>query len=266
MVKSMFHILGSLLLIATAQAAAPKPSAQPAVPKATAQPAGKTQAKPPQTGASRTAAAPAKTAAAQSTQPLDQELVKKYYGDGDFDPAVAILEDFQKSHATFSREESLMVYKYLGVMYCADQGTREKGKNYFYKLLKIDPDAKILDMYVSIVVQDIFKNTLDELMGQTGGRPGSSQSASAKANATQGEGREDRLSVPDNKPGQGSFPSPNGNGKSGDQAKIAGKKSYAAYWWIGGMAVAASVAGGYYVLSQSDGGHKGAESDIPVQF
>ncbi len=184
--------------------------------------------------------------------PLNQTLVKKYYSDGDFDPATTLLEDFQKSHATFSREESLMVYKYLGVMYCADQGTREKGKNYFYKLLKIDPDAKILDMYVSIVVQDIFKGTLDELMGQKG--------ASLSGHA---EGRQDRLPGPDTKPDYQTFATPKQADARPSSGAVSARKSTAAYWWIGGLVAAAGVAGGYYAYSSASG-KAPAPVEIPI--
>jgi tetratricopeptide (TPR) repeat protein len=187
--------------------------------------------------------------AANSKHPLNQALVKKYYGDGDFDPAIAILEDFQKTNATFSREESLMVYKYLGVMYCADQGSREKGKSYFYKLLKIEPEAKILDMYVSIVVQDIFKGTLDELMGQSGF--GSSN------NHAPTSGSENKLE-------QGAFPAPKPNDKTASQEKGVRKTNTNAFWWAGGVALAAGVAGGYYLYASSSETVTGPETDILI--
>jgi hypothetical protein len=181
-----------------------------------------------------------------SSKPLDQDGVKRYYNDGDFNPAIAILEDFQKTHATFSREESLMVYKYLGVMYSADQGSREKGKSYFYKLLRIDPEAKILDMYVSIVVQDIFKSTLDELMGQDG---------------FGAVGRKDRLSDAGPKPGTGpGRKEPEDDSKS---QKVAAKRNPAMYWWIGGLAVAGAAASGYYLLARDDG-EKAPDRNIDI--
>jgi hypothetical protein len=162
---------------------------------------------------------------------LDQEAVKSYYNDGDFGPAIALLEDFQKASTQYTRDESLMVYKYLGVMYTADQSTREKGKSYFYKLLKSDPEAKILDMYVSIVVQDIFKNTLDELMGQ---KP---QSATASGS------QKEPLYFPRGDADEG---------KSGGRSTaLKAEKSHTLIWLIGGLGLAAGIAGGYYVYSQS---------------
>jgi hypothetical protein len=186
-------------------------------------------------------------AAAGKSVRLDQEAVKSYYNDGDFGPAIAMLEDFQKSQTNFTREESLMVYKYLGVMYTADLSSREKGKSYFYKLLKIDPGAKILDMYVSIVVQDIFKSTLDELMGQGPGQT----SADDKKNAA--------LYFPDSRSGKGAA-----EGKSTGKAELSEGKSHRMIWLIGGLGLAAGIASGYYVYSQaSDEPAKDSEIVLP---
>jgi hypothetical protein len=203
------------------------------------------------------AAKPAASAAAKpaasgkrvdpATLPLDYAAVKSYYNDGDFGPAIDILEEFQRTHTTFAREESLTVYKYLGVMYCADQVTREKGKSYFYKLLKIDPEARILDMYVSIVVQDIFKSTLDELMNA----PGTPR---------------DRTAVQGGKPpakGE-TFPVPRPGGPS-KESQVAEKKGNAGLWWAaGGLAVAAGIAGGYYFYASNADPEKGPDQTILV--
>lgn len=184
-----------------------------------------------------------KSPANPSTLPLDYAAVKSYYNDGDFGPAIDLLEEFQRTHPTFAREESLTVYKYLGVMYCADQGTREKGKSYFYKLLKIDPEARILDMYVSIVVQDIFKSTLDELMNA----PGTPRDRTAVQSGPA--------------PGKGeTFPLP--RTPEPKAAAVAGKGSHTGYWLIGGLAVAAGIAGGYYMYTASQSGSP--DEDINV--
>jgi hypothetical protein len=190
---------------------------------------------------------------AAAVKPLDQNAVKKYYNDGDFDPAINLLEDFQKTHAKYTREESLMVYKYLGVMYCADQSTREKGKSYFYKLLKIDPEAKILDMYVSIVVQDIFKSTLDELMGQDGFPAATREDRLSSASSPGGEKLPARKAGGSDKPSDAENPAQSLEARNGNST----------YWWIGGLAVAAGVAGGYYLYASSNtsGPH---DTNIPI--
>lgn len=189
--------------------------------------------------------------AAKATSPLDQVAVKLAYSEGDFEPAIAMLEEFQKSHADFTREESLMVYKYLGVMYSADQETREKGKNYFYKLLRIDPEAKILDLYVSIVVQDIFKNTLDELMGQKD----LAMEPRPQKDAASGAGKQDVAA----KRGDQAVPP-----RSGKPPVLKAEKSHAIYWWTGGLALVAGAATGYYLYNGA--ADAGPDTEIPVKF
>jgi hypothetical protein len=200
---------------------------------------------------------PTLASAAKSTAPLNQEAVHRYYSDGDFDPAIALLEDFQKTHSRYTHEESLTVYKYLGVMYCADQKTREKGKTYFYKLLKVDPNAKILDMYVSIMVQEIFKGTLEELMGQQTDRQPSSSASASTSTSTSGKNAvaSDKLGdkTDDKAPHKDS------------QTALKEDDKHTWYWWAGGVGLAAGIAGGYYLISQS--GHQGTtETDTPVKF
>jgi hypothetical protein len=193
---------------------------------------------------------PALACAAAATLPLDQQAVRSYYGDGDFGPAISLLEDFQKTHSRFTREESLMVYKFLGVMYCADQSTREKGKTYFYKLLQVDPQAKILDMYVSIMVQEIFRSTLDELMGEQSQRPSGQRTA-----AVSGMGATDAAKSA----GPASNPEP-----TGTQPALERPKRPAWYWWAGGVGLAAGAAGGFYLYAQSSHNSSTA-TDIQVK-
>lgn len=193
---------------------------------------------------------PALACAAAAALPLDQEAVRSYYGDGDFGPAIGLLEDFQKTHSRFTREESLTVYKFLGVMYCADQATREKGKTYFYKLLQVDPQAKILDMYVSIMVQEIFRGTLDELMGEQSQRPTGQRTA-----AVSGMGASDGAKT--------AGPASNAN-ETGTQPALVRPRHPAWYWWAGGVGLAAGAAGGFYLLAQSSHSSS-SDTDIPVK-
>jgi hypothetical protein len=116
---------------------------------------------------------------------LDHEAIHKLYADGELDKARGILEDFQRANSTWSREDSLFLYKYLGVIHSHRKETREKGKAYFYKLLKADPEARILDMYASVAVQEIFQDAKQELdaamAGPGGDKPDTAAAAKAKA-------------------------------------------------------------------------------------
>jgi hypothetical protein len=93
---------------------------------------------------------------------LDTAHIHKTYLDGDFDLAIELIEDAQKHGGPFSHQDSVFIFKHLGVMHAAKYETREKGKHYMVKLLEVEPTAKILDMYASDMIYMIFKNIKDE--------------------------------------------------------------------------------------------------------
>src|SRR5438445_6042485 len=93
--------------------------------------------------------------AAVSNVLLDSALVRKYYMDGDFDPAIEILEKGLKEKRHFNHNDSVFIYKHLGVMYTARYENRERGKYFMHQLLITEPTAKIMDMYASDLIQMI---------------------------------------------------------------------------------------------------------------
>ncbi|MEO6097850.1 MAG: hypothetical protein ABIW76_20210 [Fibrobacteria bacterium] len=106
------------------------------------------------------AAAPA--ASGSGSPRFDSAGVHRLYLDGDFDAAIAILEDNLKETRAYRHEDSIFIFKHLGVMYAAQNETREKGKYYMHKLLSVEPTAKIMDMYASDMIYMIFKNIQEE--------------------------------------------------------------------------------------------------------
>lgn len=111
---------------------------------------------------SPTAANPSASTQTSATAPLDTAQVRKYYMDGDFDPAIDILETSLRYKKNLDHEDSVFAFKHLGVMYAAKYETREKGKHYMLQLLNVEPTARILDMYASDMIYMIFKNIQDE--------------------------------------------------------------------------------------------------------
>ncbi|GEM_PF-827273 len=109
-----------------------------------------------------TPAPPAPTKAGSSKSALDTGTVRKLYLDGDFEEAIKILEAALKSKGAFTHEDSVLIFKHLGVMYAANYETREKGKYYMHQLLSVEPTARIMDMYASDMIYMIFKNIQDE--------------------------------------------------------------------------------------------------------
>lgn len=99
-----------------------------------------------------------------TTDRLDTAAVHKLYLDGDFDPAIAILERAKKENRLKSHEDSVFAFKHLGVMYAANYGTIEKGKQHMFLLLSVEPSVRIMDMYASDMIYMIFKNVQEEFV------------------------------------------------------------------------------------------------------
>ncbi len=93
---------------------------------------------------------------------LDTSAIHKSYLEGDFDDAIDRIETARRYGGPFSHEDSVFIFKHLGVMYTAKYETREMGKRHLLQLLQVEPTARILDMYASDMIYMIFKNIKDE--------------------------------------------------------------------------------------------------------
>ena len=100
--------------------------------------------------------------ASGSSGKVDFTRVHQLYLNGDFDAAIVMLEDYLKENREYTHDDSVFIYKHLGVMYAAQYETREKGKYYMHKLLSVEPTARIMDMYASDMIYMIFKNIQEE--------------------------------------------------------------------------------------------------------
>jgi hypothetical protein len=169
---------------------------------------------------------------ASATQPviLDSSLIRKFYMDGEFEPAIEILEKGLKENRKFNHNDSVFIYKHLGVMHAARFETREKGKYYMHQLLMTEPTAKIMDMYASDMIYMIFKNIQEEF-----------ESNRVRLSNAEGNLKGNTQTEPDPSPAsKGSKPAP------GKHAKVESSESHAAFWWIGGLTAATVVTGGFY--------------------
>ncbi len=93
---------------------------------------------------------------------LDTLTIRKDYMNGDFEEGIEIMETGLKEKRPFDHNDSVFIFKHLGVMYAARYETRERGKYYMHQLLMTEPTAKIMDMYASDMIYMIFKNIQDE--------------------------------------------------------------------------------------------------------
>jgi hypothetical protein len=98
---------------------------------------------------------------------LDTAAIHALDMDGEFESAIQQLEHASNNGLLKSHSDSVFAYKHLGVMYAAQYETMEKGKNYMYRLLGIEPSVKILDMYASEMIYMIFRNVQAEYQIRT---------------------------------------------------------------------------------------------------
>lgn len=104
---------------------------------------------------------------AQSSTPstdLDQQQVHQHYTEGDFDKVRITLQEFSRLNPVHSLEDSIFIAKYLAVVYAANPATREMGRSYMFRLLKLQPTAKIVDLFVSEDIDRIFEKTKEEFV------------------------------------------------------------------------------------------------------
>jgi hypothetical protein len=95
-------------------------------------------------------------------QNLNQKQIHQVYTEGDFDGVIAAIDSFTQANRTFSHSDSVFIAKHLAVIYTANPKTREKGKNYMFRLLNLLPSAKIVDMFVSDEIDHIFERVREE--------------------------------------------------------------------------------------------------------
>jgi hypothetical protein len=93
---------------------------------------------------------------------LDTVSIHTHYSDGDFDKVIAALDPLLGDKSKMSHPDSLFLFKHLGVIYSKDPGTREKGKYCFRKLLDVDGQAQILDMYATDEIYQVYRTVKEE--------------------------------------------------------------------------------------------------------
>ncbi len=162
---------------------------------------------------------------------VDATKVHRLYLDGEFDAAIAMLEDNLKDTRQYSHEDSVFIFKHLGVMYAAQYHTREKGKYYMNRLLMVEPTAKIMDMYASDMIYMIFKNIQKEYEQGRNSVNTEGQLRVARDTTASSKTKRDPVEA------------------SSQPAKVAGQNSGTKTWIWTGVAVATVAAGvGAYVL------------------
>jgi hypothetical protein len=159
---------------------------------------------------------------------VDTAQVRRLYLSGDFDEAIALLEANLKEPRTYRHEDSVFIFKHLGVMYAAQYDTREKGTYFMHRLLQVEPTAKILDMYASDMIYMIFKNIQEEY----------------EQNRMQLTSRYPDSKGPAERVPEGSAPSP-----AGSEPATKGTNKKAWIWTGAAVAAVAAGVGAYYLIA-----------------
>lgn len=172
---------------------------------------------------------------------LDQGNIHAIYSEGDFEGVIAKLDGFTSTHAVYTLSDSIFIAKHLAVIYSANPATREKGKNYMFRLLNLMPSAKIVDMFVSDEIDRIFEKVREEytVRQRSLGRQTPSQLESTRYAANKLSFNTDSATISDldRRPG-------------GVRAVAKPKGSSRAYYWVaGGVALAAVAGTAYYFLA-----------------
>ncbi len=108
-----------------------------------------------------------------------RKKVENWYYQGEFEEATESLEYLIRSKKLKTKDDSIFVFKYLGIIYASDIETETKGENYLYRMLTISPDANVSDMRLSEYLESLFyrvsyrfyQNQLDENKIQTKSEP-----------------------------------------------------------------------------------------------
>jgi hypothetical protein len=175
---------------------------------------------------------------------FDSAAVHALYVDGDFDQAIAILEGDVREKRLRNHADSVFAFKHLGVMYAAQEATREKGKYYMLQLLYVEPTARIMDMYASDMIYMIFRNIQEEFSHDPGRHrpPPGSKSPALEA---EGEGRDAAPQAAAGTARAEPKPAP----RAPESGAVAAPKSHRLYWFAGGAVLVGAGVAAYYLMS-----------------
>ncbi len=96
---------------------------------------------------------------------LDMKTVQVNFREGELEAVKTLLESFlRKQGASATRDEKIFAYKYLGVIYAANQEERTRAESYFNQLLPLAPNIELADMYVSHNILEIFDKVKREYL------------------------------------------------------------------------------------------------------
>ncbi len=168
---------------------------------------------------------------------LDSLRIKQLYRDGEFENCTAQLERLLRSPQKLDSREIAFANKYLGVIYCANPATEERGRYYLNQFIEIRPNENILDLYTSKKIKEIFNEVLAEY------RAAHPETITSETPSPKPEPIVPTMATPSAVEARKPIPRP-------IPAASQKPSSSHAWWWIAGTAVVAGAAAtGYFVYS-----------------
>jgi hypothetical protein len=171
---------------------------------------------------------------------VDREWVQAQYQSGEFGSVKSKLQGLLKSRQPLSKSDSIFVYKYVSVVTAADSGNKQVAKDYMYKLLTIQPNIDIIDLYVSESVYSLFQDVRKEFNTRNA-------YASKKETIEAGETPLLPTATESKRP----IPMPQSASRNA-KAEASSSRAWL-YWTLGGVAVTGVAIGAYYLTQEHDG-------------
>ncbi len=92
----------------------------------------------------------------KTQEALDKSEVMSLYMSGEFETLVSLLESIRRERQLRDREDSIFIYKFLGVIYGANDNTKRKAESFLFQMLKLAPEEDLLTLGVGDSVEAIF--------------------------------------------------------------------------------------------------------------
>lgn len=97
-----------------------------------------------------------------SVTALPKQRIEAVYRNGDIDSVIFFLKQGRDKPMFLDKADSVLAFKYLGIIYSADRDKREKGRYYFNQVLRLDPGASITELLPGESARTIFKEAREE--------------------------------------------------------------------------------------------------------
>jgi hypothetical protein len=174
-------------------------------------------------------------AASDAPPPLPKQHIENVYRNGDIDSVIFYLKQGREKPMFLDKSDSVLAFKYLGIIYATDKDKREKGRYYFNQMLRLDPDASITELLPGESARSIYKEVREEFFELNPGlahKPEGAPAPAAASAASAANAEEAKPALPPSTPLQAPKP------------EVKPRRPInPVWWWVAGGAVVVGAAG-----------------------